>query len=57
MFCIFVGEGSIEIRPVSAIEFFITVSPARAHFLNDGKGAVTELGIVSRSGGQVQTYK
>jgi CubicO group peptidase (beta-lactamase class C family) len=49
------GEGKSEIRPVSDTEFFSTDSPARVHFLKDGKGAVTGLKVVARIG-PVQSY-
>jgi len=51
-----VGVGSSEIRPVSAIEFFVTDFPARVYFLKDEKGVVTVLRFVARIG-PVQTYK
>jgi hypothetical protein len=45
------GGGKFEIKPTSATEFFVFIdSPARVQFLKDGKGAVTGLKIVGRTG-------
>jgi CubicO group peptidase (beta-lactamase class C family)/uncharacterized protein YneR len=50
------GGGKSEIRPTSATEFFSTIDPtARVQFLKDGKGAVTGLKAIPRTG-PVQSY-
>jgi CubicO group peptidase (beta-lactamase class C family) len=50
------GESKSEIKPVSAVEFFFTETPARAQFLKDEKGAVTGLKVTARIG-PVQSFK
>jgi CubicO group peptidase (beta-lactamase class C family)/uncharacterized protein YneR len=50
------GGGKSEIRPTSATEFFSNIDPtARVQFLKDGKGAVTGLKAIPRTG-PVQSY-
>jgi len=50
------GGGKSEIRPTSATEFFSTIDPtARVQFLKDGKGAVTGLKAIPRTG-PVRSY-
>jgi CubicO group peptidase (beta-lactamase class C family) len=45
------GGGKFELLPTSAAEFFLSIdSPTRVQFLTDGKGAVTGLRVVGRSG-------
>jgi CubicO group peptidase (beta-lactamase class C family) len=45
------GGGKSEIRPTSATEFFSTIDPTvHVQFLKDGKGAVTGLKAIPRTG-------